>query len=101
MVDEAQPATGMFEEYIEAFLEGLASLMMEHVLGLEGLIDRQEDRVVRIGHGLIGTWRLLLGAGHVIFNDILLALLAPAFPLHGRRHPLMVRLAEAWRTEAT
>lgn len=102
MVDEAQPAAGMLEEYVEALLEGLAPLMMEHVLGLEGLIDRQVDRIVRIGHAsLIGTRRLFLGAGHVIVDDVLLALLVPIFPLHGRRHPFVVRLAETRRAEAT
>lgn len=102
MIDEAQPAAGMLEEHVEALLEGLAPLVMEHVLGLEGLIDRQVDRIVGIGHaGLIGTRRLLLGAGHVIVNDVLFALLAPVLALHGRRHPLVVRLAEARRAEAT
>lgn len=104
MVDEAQPAAGMLEEHVEPLLKGLAPLVMEHVLGLESLIDRQVDRIVRIGHaGLIGARRLLLflGAGYVILDDVVLALLPPVLPLHGRRHSLMVRLAEARRTEAT
>lgn len=103
MVDEAQPAAGMLEKHVEPLLESLAPLMMEHVLGLEGLIDRQIDRIVRIRHaGLIGTRRFLrLGACDVIVDDVLLALFPPILPLHGRRHPLVVRFAEAWRTEAT
>ena len=96
MVDKTQPTTGMFEEYVEALLKSLAPLMMEHVLGLEGLIDRQIDRVIRIGHaGLIRTRRFFLGASNLIINDVLLALFATVFPFHGRRHPLMMRLAEA------
>lgn len=103
MVDETQPAAGMLEEHVESLLKGLALLMMEHVFGLEGLVDRQVDRIVRIRHaGLVGTRRLFLllfGRGHVI--DVLLALSPPVFPLHRRRHPLMVCLAEARRTKAT
>lgn len=104
MVDETQPAAGMFEEHVEPLLKGLAPFVMKHVLGLESLIDRQVDRVIRIGHaGLTGARRflLLLGAGYIIVDDVVLALLSPILPLHGRRDPLVVRLAEARRTEAT
>lgn len=104
MVDETQPAAGMLEEHVEPLLEGLALLMVEHVFGLEGLIDRQVDRIVRIRHaGLVRTRRLLLllGPGHVIVDNVVLALFPPVLPLHWRRHPLMVRLAEARRTKTT
>jgi len=102
MVDEAQPAAGMLEEHVQSLLKGLASLVMEHVFGLEGLIDRQIDRIVRIGQaGLLGArWFLLfLDAGHIVADNVLLAPFASVLPLHRRRHPLVMRLAEARRAK--
>lgn len=40
----------MLQEHVQPFLERLSASMVEHVLGLELLVDGQCDGVVRVGH---------------------------------------------------
>lgn len=48
MVDKTQPPSGMFQKHVGPLLERLPLLMVKHVLGLEGLIYRQVNRIIRI-----------------------------------------------------
>lgn len=57
VVYKADPANGMLEKDVDSLLEGLASLMVEHVLGLERLVDREVDGVV----GVRDPWGFMLG----------------------------------------
>ena len=100
MIDEADPSAGVFQEHVQPLLKRLPLLVVEHVLGLEGLVDRQIDRIIRVWDtGLVQTRRLHLGRVHIVVYDVVLALLPPVLPLHRRGHPFVVRLAESGRSE--
>lgn len=100
MIDEADPSAWVFQEHVQPLLKRLPLLVMEHVLGLEGLVDRQIDRVIRVWDTcLVQTRRLHLRRVHIVVYYVVLALLPPVLPLHRRGHPLVVRLAESGRSE--
>lgn len=48
VVNEANPSARVFEEHVDFLLERFALSLVEHVLGLERLIDGQVNRVVRV-----------------------------------------------------
>lgn len=50
MVDEAQPAHGMFEEHIKTLLECLTAFVMKNVFCFESLVDWQRDGIIGIFH---------------------------------------------------
>lgn len=100
MIDEADPSAWVFQEHVQPLLKRLPLLVVEHVLGLEGLVDRQIDRVIRVWDTcLVQTRRLHLRRVHIVVYYVVLALLPPVLPLHRRGHPLVVRLAESGRSE--
>ena len=102
MVDEADPPARMFQEHVQSFLESLALFMMEHVLGFEGLVDGQIDRVIRIGHpSLVQARWLNLRGVHITIDNVIFALFPAIFPFHRRGHPLVVCLAESRRPETS
>lgn len=100
MIDEADPSAGVFQEHVQPLLKRLPLLVVEHVLGLEGLVDRQIDRIIRVWDTcLVQTRRLHLRRVHIVVYDVVLALLPPVLPFHRRGHPFVVRLAESGRSE--
>lgn len=48
VVNEAQPASGMFKKNIETLLKSFTTSMMEHVFCFESLVNWQRDWVIRI-----------------------------------------------------
>lgn len=100
MIDETDPPSRMLKENIRPLLERLSLLVVKHVLGLECLINRQINRVVRIGDTPGRIRRLLLA---LLIHDILWSyhvfrLVVSAEPLaalQGGRDALVVGLAEA------
>lgn len=100
MIDEADPSAGVFQEHVQPLLKRLPLLVVEHVLGLEGLVDRQIDRIIRVWDTcLVQTRRLHLRRVHIVVYDVVLALLPPVLPFHRRGHPFVVRFAESGRSE--
>lgn len=104
MVNEANPSARVFEEHVHLLLERLALPLVEHVLGLEGLVDGQINRIIRVrdagrrgrfgvagGHHL-DDGRIVRIAARGRQVDEVLARLA-AF-LQRRGHPPMMRLAK-------
>jgi len=111
MVDEAQPAARMLQKYVQPLFERFALALAKHVFGFEFLVDGQVDgvvgvryaerrrrlgrasRVVRTGDRGRGRRRRVVPARTVeplLETDVA----ARSLPLHGRRHPAVVPLAE-------
>lgn len=101
MVDKAQSGAGMFEEYVNSLLPSPAPLGRQRVFRQEGLIPRQanEGRLGQTGRVGAGQVLLLVAGHHVLVCHHGPAPFPPVLPLHRRRHTLVVRLAEARRTE--
>lgn len=100
MIYEADPSAWVFQEHVQPLLKRLPLLVVEHVLGLECLVDRQIDRVIRVWDTcLVQTRRLNLRRVHIVVYDVVLALLPPVLPFHRRGHPFVMRLAESGRSK--
>jgi len=105
VVNETDPSARVFEEHVDLLLERLSLALMEHVLGLERLVDGQVDRVVRVrdagrgGRLAVRAGRDHLDDGRVVrvaagrrrVGEVLARL--PAL-LQRRGHAPVVRLAE-------
>lgn len=105
MVNETDPSARVLEEHVDLFLERLSLALVEHVLGLERLVDGQVDRVVRVRDAGRGGWLAVragrdhlddgcvvrVAAGRRRVGEVLARL--PAL-LQRRRHAPVVRLAE-------
>lgn len=114
----------MFEEHIHPFLEGFALFVVEHVLGLEGLVYGQiygvvgvgdAGRVTRLAVGLVRhddhaaviavvvdvvvAHVVVLARRHAV-PTLVVATPAAASLLDWRRYALVVRLSEARRSES-
>lgn len=101
MIDEADPANRVFEEHVNPLLEGLASPLVEDVLGLEGLVYwkiygvvgvRDARRLGRRRGLLLLLFHLRVGGG----GRFVVPRVAPL--LHRRRHALVVSVAEPRHT---
>jgi len=104
VVNEANPSARVFEEHVYFLLERFALPLVEHVLGLERLIDGQVDRIVRVRdagrRGRLGVaGRDHLHDGRVVRvaagrRQVREAFARLAALLQRRRHAPVVRLAE-------
>lgn len=100
MIYEADPSAWVFQEHVQPLLKRLPLLVVEHVLGLECLVDRQIDRVIRVWDTcLVQTRRLNLRRVHIVVYDVVLALLPSVLPFHRCGHPFVMRLAESGRSK--
>lgn len=95
----------MFQENVRPLLARLPLLMVEHVLRLEGLIDRQINRVIGIGNTSRRIRHLfaILFVYDILRGDHVPGLMVPDEPLlpfQRRRNPFMVSLAESGRPVA-
>lgn len=96
----------MLQEDVRPLLEGFALLMVEHVFRLEGLIDRQIDRIVRIGDAARSVAHVfaVLFVYDVFGGDHVPSFVVPSeplFPLQGCGDSFVVRLAETGRPMAS
>lgn len=95
MIDEADPADRMLEEHIHPLLEGLASPLVEDVLGLEGLVYWKVYGVVRVRDTRRRRGRSLLVFLVLRFRVRCLGRLVVSWPalLHRSGYALVVCLA--------
>lgn len=105
MIKETNPPPRMLQENIGPLLERLPLFMMKHVLGLKRLVNRQINRVVRIGNppGRVGRLFFALLVDDVLGRYHVLRLVVSAetlATLQGGRDTFVVGLAEARRSVA-
>lgn len=67
MVNEADPAARVLEEDVQALLERSTPLVVEHVLGLELLIDGEVYRVVGIRNA---AGAICGSVGQLLWNNL-------------------------------
>lgn len=105
VVNEADPSARVFEEHVNLLLESLALPLVEHVLGLERLVNGQVNGVVWVGYAGRRGWFGITAGGDHLDNGRVVGVAArrrrigevlarlPAL-LERRGHPPMMRLAE-------
>jgi len=105
VVNETNPSARVFEEHVDFLLERLALPLVEHVLGLERLVDGQVNGIIRVGDTGRRGWFGIAASGHHLDNGRVVGIAArrrrvgevfallPAL-LERRGHPPVVRLAE-------
>lgn len=105
VVNETNPSTRVFEEHVDFLLERLALPLVEHVLGLERLVDGQVNGIIRVGNTGRRGWFGIAASGHHLDNGRVVGIAArrrrvgkvfarlPAL-LKRRGHPPVVRLTE-------